>query len=88
MPRRRACSVLTATGRSSPRAVGGVNTKPYVVDTSVLIGTPVTRDLADEVAERAREAADDPYTDVLADGAYRQQVSGVVAKRALLDAAT
>lgn len=69
-------------------AVGGANTKPYVVDTSVLVGTPVTRDLADEVAERAREAADDPYTDVLADGAYRQQVSGVVAKRALLDAAT
>ena len=68
-------------------AVGGVNTKPYLVDTGSLIGLPVACDLADEVAERAREAADDPYTDVLADGTYRQQIAGVVAKRALLDAA-
>jgi CO/xanthine dehydrogenase FAD-binding subunit len=75
------------TVQSARLVVGGVNTKPYVVDTSALIGSAVTRDLADEVAERARQAASDPYTDVLADGAYRQQIAGVVAKRALLDAA-
>ncbi len=68
-------------------AVGGVNTKPYVVDTSSIVGGPIDGGAAAAVVEAARSSATDPYSDVLASGEYRQQVSGVVAKRALLAAA-
>ncbi|MGI9658190.1 MAG: FAD binding domain-containing protein [Gaiellaceae bacterium] len=68
-------------------AVGGVNTRPYVVDTSELIGRPIDAAAGAAVTEAARALATDPYSDVLASGEYRQQVSGVVAKRALLAAA-
>lgn len=67
-------------------AVGGVNTKPYVVDSSELIGRSVDQAAGAAIAEAARALATDPYSDVLASGEYRQQVSGVVAKRALLAA--
>lgn len=72
---------------SARLAVGGVNTKPYVVDTSSIIGKTIDADAAAAVAQAAQERATDPYTDVLASGEYRQQVCGVVAKRALLAAA-
>jgi len=68
-------------------SVGGVNTKPYLVDTQELVGSSIDDDAAAAVMTAARAGATDPYSDVLASGEYRQQVSGVVAKRALLAAA-
>lgn len=74
------------TVASARVAVGGVNTKPYLVDTTELIARPVDEAAAAAVMDSARSGATDPYSDVLASGEYRQQVSGVVAKRALLAA--
>ena len=71
---------------SARLAVGGVNTTPYLVDVSSLVGGSLDADAAASVVETARAGATDPYSDVLASGEYRQQVSGVVAKRALLAA--
>ena len=71
---------------SARLAVGGVNTTPYLVDVSGLVGSTLDGAAAESVVETVRAGASDPYSDVLADGGYRQQVSGVVAKRALLAA--
>ena len=72
------------TVTSARLAVGGVNTTPYLVDVSSLVGGALDSAAAESVVEIVRAGATDPYSDVLADGDYRQQVSGVVAKRALL----
>lgn len=72
---------------SARLAVGGVNTTPYLVDVSGLVGSALDDEAAASVVETTRAGATDPYSDVLASGEYRQQVSGVVAKRALLAAA-
>jgi len=74
------------TVESARLAVGGVSTRPYLVDTSGLVGSGVDDASVEAISAAAQAAATDPYTDVLADGSYRQQVAGVVAKRAVLDA--
>lgn len=55
-------------------ALGGAQATPVRVE---LDGTA-----ADDVAARADAAVDEPWSDVLASGAYRKSIAGVVAKRA------
>ena len=86
-----ACCVLGVGDDGAVASVrlglGGVGTTPYVVDVSGLVGGPVTPDAAAEVARVAEQAVSSPYEDALASGAYRKQIAGAIAKRALLAAA-
>lgn len=70
-------------------ALGGVEPTPrrLVEAEDRATGEAFDEDLAGTVGEMASGAVQEPITDVHADGSYREDVAGVVARRALADAA-
>jgi CO/xanthine dehydrogenase FAD-binding subunit len=69
---------------SARLALGGVAAVPLLVEVEdVLAGTTIGPEELRRVAELAERAVADPWSDVLADGEYRRNVAGVVAKRAV-----
>lgn len=69
---------------SARLVLGGVAAVPLVVQVDdAIVGTTIGPDELAGVAELAEHAVVDPWSDVLADGEYRRNVAGVVAKRAL-----
>lgn len=70
-------------------ALGGVAAVPLTVDLgSILHGARLTPGQIEEAGTRAVSAVAEPWSDVLASGAYRAQVAGPVMKRALTQVMT
>lgn len=78
-------AVLMSDGAGGAAAVlGGVAAVPIPVALdSILDGAPLTPELVEAAGERAGAAVRQPWSDVLASGAYRARVAGPVLKRAL-----
>jgi carbon-monoxide dehydrogenase medium subunit len=69
---------------SASAALGGVGAVPIPVELgSILQGEPVTPALIDAAGRYAGAAVTEPWSDVLASGAYRARVAAPVMKRAL-----
>ena len=75
-----ACCLADAEGSVMRLAVGGVSPTPVVVEAAVGATHP------DTVATAVGDTAFEPWSDALADGAYRRKIAHVVARRAYLAA--
>jgi aerobic carbon-monoxide dehydrogenase medium subunit len=74
------------TVTSARVVVGAVCPTPQVVPVDdLLVGKQISGAL-EAIVERVRAVCSEPYEDVLASAQYRQKISGVIAKRALLAA--
>lgn len=82
--------IVTAVATADPErntaevTVGAAQAVPVRIDLSTLLDGARGLDLA-SINTLVRHRIDDPWTDVLADGAYRREVAGAVARRAVTD---
>jgi carbon-monoxide dehydrogenase medium subunit len=78
-------AVVMSDGAGGLSAVlGGVAAVPLTIALDpILDGAPLTPELIEAAGERAGAAVREPWSDVLASGAYRARVAGPVLKRAL-----
>jgi aerobic carbon-monoxide dehydrogenase medium subunit len=82
--------VVTAVATIDPEqgkaevTVGAAQPVPVRIDLTTLLGADGELPL-DGIDALVRHRIDDPWSDVLADGAYRRDVAGVVARRAVTD---
>jgi carbon-monoxide dehydrogenase medium subunit len=67
-------------------AVGAAAATPFLLDTADLAGAQLTGALVEELADRARGALTEPWSDELAPAAYRAGVLPVVVRRVVEDA--
>lgn len=77
----------SGTVTSARVALGGATPRPFVVDTSGLVGSKLGPEQVAAVAAAAEAGVTEPYSDPLASGEYRKMIAGAIAKRALLAAA-
>ncbi|MEG8184035.1 hypothetical protein GZH49_36810 [Nocardia terpenica] len=82
--------IVTAAALGDPAGgrlavtVGAAQAVPVRIDLSGLLDRDGRVDVG-EIDALVRDRIDDPWTDVLADGAYRRAVAGAVARRAVTD---
>jgi carbon-monoxide dehydrogenase medium subunit len=67
-------------------AVGAAAAVPFSVPTHDLVGSAPSTALVEELAERARVALTDPWTDEIAPAEYRTAVLPTIVRRAVTDA--
>lgn len=82
--------IVTAVATVDPErgtaevTVGAAQAAPVRIDLTTLLGADGRLHL-DSIDALVRDRIDDPWSDVLTDGAYRRVVAGVVARRAVID---
>jgi carbon-monoxide dehydrogenase medium subunit len=82
-----AAAMMAGDGSSARVALGGVGSKPLVVDVTEQLRDGAGEAALAAVGEVVREAAQDVSGDLMSDAAYRREMAAVFARRACVQAA-